>query len=369
MNNDIQKYRYLIETIILDESFKDAERIFTDTNGNQKEVSSYIELFKELAKRNKIQGMEKDISRWIKVGWDDFKKFVDSKKEVQSKREVQSIQKKDSIQVYKDEDKVVVIPLTKEASIHYGKNTKWCTSATESKNHFIEYFYIDVITLFYVLLKNGDKYACAFNASQPDTKECFDQLDNSISFNEFRKVTGVSDSEIRKWYSSNKGVIMKTQDVNNLPEQDQIELVKERVDVIRVIDNPSEQVQLAAVKQSKYAIEHIDNLSEVVQLAAVKEDAYAIEHIVKKGIEPSETIQLAAVQNRGAAIFYIDNPSEAVQLAAVKENGMAIRHIIDKGISPSEVVQLAAVQQSKYAIEDIKNSSEKVKALHNKLYK
>ena len=31
MSNDIQKYRYLIETIILDESFKDAERIFTDT--------------------------------------------------------------------------------------------------------------------------------------------------------------------------------------------------------------------------------------------------------------------------------------------------------------------------------------------------
>ena len=146
MNNDIQKYRYLIETIILDESFKDAERIFTDTNGNQKEVSSYIELFKELAKRNKIQGMEKDISRWIKVGWDDFKKFVDSKKEVQSKREVQSIQKKDSIQVYKDEDKVVVIPLTKAST--YGEHLQWCTSATKSP-HFIDIFIYRITYFMY----------------------------------------------------------------------------------------------------------------------------------------------------------------------------------------------------------------------------
>ena len=140
MSNDIQKYRYLIETIILDESFKDAERIFADVSGNQKEVSKYIELFKELSKRNKIPGIEKDISRWIKAGWDDFKKFVDSKKEVKSKSEVKSIQKKDSIQVYKDEDKLVVIPLSAEASIHYGRNTRWCTATTKSKKLFLNYF-------------------------------------------------------------------------------------------------------------------------------------------------------------------------------------------------------------------------------------
>ena len=153
MSNDIQKYRYLIESIILDESFKDAERIFTDVSGNQKEVSNYIALFKELAKRNKIQGMEKDISRWIKAGWVEFKEFVDSKKEVQSKSEVKSVQKKDSIRVYQDEEKIVVIPLTKESSIHYGRNTQWCTSATENTNYFPNYFYINGITLFYVLFK------------------------------------------------------------------------------------------------------------------------------------------------------------------------------------------------------------------------
>ena len=355
MSNDIQKYRYLIETIILDESFKDAERLFTDVSGNQKEVSSYIALFKELSKRNKIQGMEKDISRWIKSGWVEFKEFVDSKKDVQSKSEVRSVQKKDSIQVYKDEEKVVVIPLTKEASIHYGRNTQWCTAATKSENHFTTYFYINRITLFYVLFKNGDKYACAFHPSKPDTIECFDQLDKSMTYDEFSDSTGITKNDIHGWYSSNKGVIMKAQDVNNLDEEVQIELVKDDANNIKRIKNPSEAVQLAAVQKQGHSIEYIINKgitpSETVQLAAVKQTGYAIEHIDN----PSEAVQLAAIERNGLAIEYIDNPSEQVQLAAVEQNSIAIRVIINRGITPSEAAQLAVVQKDGEVIEYIIN--------------
>ena len=81
-------------------------------------------------------------------------------------------------------------------------------------------------------LKNGDKYACAFHPVRTDEIEYFDQLDNSISYNEFSDATGISDSEIRNWYSSNKGVIMKSQDVNNLDEEAQIGLIYERSDII-----------------------------------------------------------------------------------------------------------------------------------------
>ena len=152
----------LIESIILDESFKDAQQKFS-TTANPDEVKEYIAKFKELSKRNIIKGQDKDIGFWIKGDWDSFKKFVDSNSVVITKRQSKATQKKDSIVVYKDEDKQVVIPLTKEASIQYGKNTAWCTAYTDAPNQFIKYFYTNNVTLFYVLFKDGNKYACAFH--------------------------------------------------------------------------------------------------------------------------------------------------------------------------------------------------------------
>ena len=99
----------------------------------------------------------------IKGDWDSLKNLY-SNSSVVTKRQSKVEQKKDSIIVYKDEEKQVVIPLTREASIQYGKNTAWCY--TEATNQFIKYFYIKKITLFYVLFKDGNKYACAFHHTQ-----------------------------------------------------------------------------------------------------------------------------------------------------------------------------------------------------------
>ena len=68
MTNDIRNHIMLIESIILDESFKDAQIKFS-TTANPDEVKSYIEKFKELSKRNIIKGQG---------DWSDFKQFVDS---------------------------------------------------------------------------------------------------------------------------------------------------------------------------------------------------------------------------------------------------------------------------------------------------
>ena len=403
MNNDIHKYKLLVERIILDESFKDAKVKFSEV-GDEKEINSYIDLFKELTKRNKIQGAEKDISYWIRNGWESFKAFVDSKRDTKSKREVNTINKKDSIVVYKDDTKQVVIPLTKEASIQYGKNTKWCTSAIESKNYFINYFHINKITLFYVLFSNGDKYACAFHPDKPDTIECFDQQDKSISFEKFEEATGITKKDIQNWYNSNKTKIEDRRDLNKCSEEVQLAAVNKDGSAIEHISSPSEKVQLAAVNQDGLTIKYISNPSEKVQLAAVNQDGLTIKYIsnpseevqlaavnkygdiihyiIKKGITPSEEVQLAAVNQdgyairhisnpsekvqlaavtlNGSAIELIDKPSETVQLAAVSENGFAIRHIIKKGIVPSEEVQLAAVSQDGYAIRHISNPSEEV---------
>ena len=345
MTNDIRKNIMLIESIILDESFKDAQAKFS-TTANPDEVKSYIEKFKELSKRNIIKGQDKDIGFWIKGDWVDFKKFVDSNSTVVTKRQSKVEQKKDSIVVYKDDNKQVVIPLTQEASIQYGKNTAWCTAYYKSSNHFVGYFYGDKVTLFYVLFADGKKYACVFHPEQSDKIKCFDQADKIMSFTKFKKATGISMKDIQNWYNSNK---IKIEDSRDL-------------------DNASEEFQIAVVNGNSRAIEYIDNPSEKVKLAAVTEDGRAIEYIDN----PSEEIQLAAVKNYGRAIMYIvDNgivPSEEVQLAAITENGDAIKYIIKKGIVPSEELQLAAVTSSRYAIEHIDNPSEKVKELHKKLW-
>ena len=47
--------------------------------------------------------------------------------------------KKDAEKVFEDNQWLVIIPHTQEASCYYGKNTQWCTAATDSYNMFNQY--------------------------------------------------------------------------------------------------------------------------------------------------------------------------------------------------------------------------------------
>jgi hypothetical protein len=133
-----------------------------------------------------------------------------------------------------------------------------------------------------------------------------------------------------------------TFELNYLPEEDQINVIKNRGRHIQYIRNPSEEVLLAAVKQDGEAIKFIDNPSEEVQIEAVKNYPITIEYIDN----PSEKVQLAMVSDNGYAITYIKGtPSEKVQLAAVQSSPGAISTILQKNIVPSEEVQLAAVNK------------------------
>ena len=115
MTNDIRKNIMLIESIILDESFKDAQQKFS-TIASSEEVKSYIEKFKELSKRNIIKGQDKDIGYWIKGDWDSFKKFIDNNSAVITKRQAKVDRSYCGIKM----SNAVVIPLRKR-SIQYGK--------------------------------------------------------------------------------------------------------------------------------------------------------------------------------------------------------------------------------------------------------
>lgn len=211
--NEVTKFVSLIESAMrVDESFKTAQEKFSEVNDDEQEVKQYIEKFKELAKRNIIKGQDKDIGKWIKAGWETFKGFVEESSTQQSKRQYKKKVKSDSITVYEDDDKIVIIPLSENASCYYGKNTQWCTAAAFSDNHFNNYFGGEEVTLFYVLMKNtGEKLAAA---RYPDglAYEYFDENDNSIFNYSFEEETGIDSDQLDVWYEENRQHIEKARE-------------------------------------------------------------------------------------------------------------------------------------------------------------
>lgn len=203
------KYVSLIENAMrVDESFKDAQSKFSEEADDEQEVKKYIDKFKELAKKNVIKGQDKDIGKWIKAGWEDFKALVDKSSEVKTKRQFKKKVKEDAIMPYEDENVKVVIPLSKPASCEYGRNTKWCTAATDTENHFNEYFGKGEITLFYVFVKDTNKkYAVAFDDS--GTSDYFDEMDSRITDEHFEEATGISNEQLQQWYQDDKETIEK----------------------------------------------------------------------------------------------------------------------------------------------------------------
>ena len=232
--------------------------------------------------------------------------------------------------VYQDNDWVIGIPETYEASSHFKDPvTNWCTAYPDMYEEYLNEF--------------GGKYYIHLNKH---TGELY-QL--HVESNQFKYA---SDKEIDRGEFAEENPHLKSfydkiipmsyyrfwQLHNKIPtEAEQLAAVEQNGWAIEYIHNPSEEVQLAAVEHAGQAIRYIKNPSEKVQLAAVKQDSTAIRYIKN----PNEQVQLAAVKQDGWHIQYFKNPSEQVQLAAVKQDGTAIRYI--KNLS--EQVQLAAVKQ------------------------
>ena len=208
------------------ESYKDAKEKFSQEE-SEDVVNQYLDTFKQLAKKGIVTGQEKDIGYWIKQGWYNFKDFVDSKSQEQTQSQVKKSKKKDAIIALDDEEKLVVIPLSKDASCFYGKGTRWCTASTESENHFNNYFHVNKIILIYVFKKNsGEKYAAAYS-EKTDNFEYFDELDESISKEEFKNKTDISIDQLRNIISQYKDSIYKHMDINKLSAQDKIDVISE----------------------------------------------------------------------------------------------------------------------------------------------
>ena len=247
--------------------------------------------------------------------------------------------------VYQDNDWVIGVPETYEASSHFKDPvTDWCTAYPDMYERYIKEFG----GKYYIHLNKHTGELYQLHAESGQFK---DASDKEIDCGEFAK----ENPQLKAFYD--KIIPMKYYQFwslhSKLPtEAEQLAAVEQNGFAIQYIKNPSEQMQLAAVKQDGWAIRYINSPSEQVQLAAVRQNSWAIRYINS----PSEQVQLAAVEHAGQAIQYIDNPSERVQLVAAKKDGYAIDYIKN----PSERVQLAAVEQKGNSIQCIKNPSEQV---------
>jgi hypothetical protein len=89
---------------------------------------------------------------------------------------------KQIVKVHEDEKWLILKPLTFSASAKYGAGTKWCTTSTNSKQHFVRYWKKG--QLIYIINKqNGIKYGM-FHSLDPHDRELsfWNAADNRVDF-------------------------------------------------------------------------------------------------------------------------------------------------------------------------------------------
>lgn len=110
--------------------------------------------------------------------------------------------------VYEDNDWMIIIPHTKEASCYYGKGTQWCTAADSSYNYFDNYndqgnLYINIDK------RTNEKYQFHF-----ETDSFMDETDSPIDFPIVENIP-ITNGAI-KWYINNVEDGKKIQQVKNI---------------------------------------------------------------------------------------------------------------------------------------------------------
>lgn len=105
-------------------------------------------LFDELVKEGFIKGADSDIFRFKSV--EDFNKVLEAAKQ---QRELKR-REKEFHKYFEDDEYIIGAPLTYEASLTYGSNTKWCTASKDTPNHFNSYS--KSVLIYFISKKNHE---------------------------------------------------------------------------------------------------------------------------------------------------------------------------------------------------------------------
>lgn len=126
--------------------------------------------FDELVKEGFIKGVDSDIFKFKSV--EDFNKVLEVAKQ---QRELKR-REKEFHKYFEDEEYIIGAPLTYEASLTYGSNTKWCTASKDTSNHF--YTYSESVLIYFISKKNHQKETFGIYLQQDKLGLDFSSLDS-----------------------------------------------------------------------------------------------------------------------------------------------------------------------------------------------
>lgn len=163
------------------------------------ELGRVVKIFDLLATKNQIQ--KKDIGSY--KTWKDFEAEVQSSNSKYMAKQVQKLKSKDVDVIVNNEDLLVVIPRSHEASCAYGAGTRWCTTSPDP-SLYKSYTGEGQVTLYYIIQKQetiDNRYYKMAVAVYPspgywggdEETECFDALDNRIDFETVIEITGLKE--------------------------------------------------------------------------------------------------------------------------------------------------------------------------------
>lgn len=140
-----------------------------------KDVTSRFETY--LA-NNLVPTDKKDVGKF--ETWRAFKEFVSV--DLTKKANAREVEKREQLKVkneatryFEDGTYLIIEPKTERTSCMYGRDTKWCISATETQNHFEDYSSSGVRFLFIINKKNNDKDAISFRGSEIEIYDAADK--------------------------------------------------------------------------------------------------------------------------------------------------------------------------------------------------
>ena len=197
--DDVQKYIGWLVTkygVIKDTGHiaLDNDKMYADTDGAIWNLSSALNAlhdYESYIRRNIIKGKDADFGRKT------FKEIVDLNKpasEVVSRSQEKEMAKAGASIVLEDDDFFIVRPDTAEASCLFGRQTRWCISATKGQNYFDQY--TSEGKVFYFLRNENlpeyhklKKMAFVYDQDSIDTGdpyEIYDAEDTQIDMDEVR---------------------------------------------------------------------------------------------------------------------------------------------------------------------------------------
>lgn len=275
--------------------------------------------------KNRIRGL--DLNR---VGFGEFLDQMEEQTQIRSGSEEEKAMEQTfydtgQAELFVNNDSIkIVIPKTKEASIFFGRNTRWCTAARESSNMFN--VYNDDGPLYIILFKKENRrWQFHFESAS-----FMDEKDNGI------EPDVIHNSIINPWFQqmledavdSNPQLITYMQDPT---DEELLNAVRSDPHLIGEFRKEwiSDKICRVALARGFDCIEMMDRPNIDDWKMAVKNDPTLIGKMPKH--ERTEEMILAAISGKSRAAYHLfDDPSFETKVKAIRAYPEVIVEIVDR---------------------------------------